>query len=92
MDTQQMLELLLKEIRTNQEKMEADSKADKEEIEAERRFLKEMMQMMDISHKEIMAEIKPGRDLKTMSCQEMEERAEVCNLINKKYGSLNSIH
>jgi hypothetical protein len=91
MDTQQMLELLLKKIRTNQENMEADWKADKEEIEADhkellarleeniqadQRFLKEMMQMMDISHKEIMAEIKPGRDLKMMSCQEMEECAE----------------
>jgi hypothetical protein len=41
-------------------------KADKEDDrQAQRRFLKEMMQMMDTSHKEIMAEIKPERDMET---------------------------
>jgi hypothetical protein len=44
--------------------------------QAERRFLKEMMQIMDTSHKEIMAEIKPGRNMETIACQEMEAHPE----------------
>jgi hypothetical protein len=31
-----------------------------------------MMQIMDTSHKEIMAEIKPGRDMEMMAFEEME--------------------
>jgi hypothetical protein len=49
--------------------MRADRKADMEEMEArleddrqaEQRFLKELMQMMDTGHKKIMAEIKPEK-------------------------------
>jgi hypothetical protein len=65
-------------------KMRANRKADMEEMEArlaedrqaERRFLKEMMQIMEAGHKEIMAEIKPemtsNTRTETMAYQEME--------------------
>jgi flagellar biosynthesis chaperone FliJ len=61
------------EIKTNQAKLLARLEDDRQD---ERRFLKEMMQIMDTSHKEIMAESKPGRDMETMACQEMEECQE----------------
>jgi hypothetical protein len=32
----------------------------------------EAMQRMDAKHKEMVTETKPGRDVKTMACQEME--------------------
>jgi hypothetical protein len=41
MDPQQMMELLLKEIRTNQEKAETDRKTDKEERKADRKAAQE---------------------------------------------------
>jgi hypothetical protein len=47
MDLQQMMELLLKEIRTNQEKAESDRKADKEEIKT--------------GHKELLAKMEADR-------------------------------
>jgi hypothetical protein len=72
-------------------KMEANRKKENDEMEADhkellarleddrqakRRFMKEMMQMMDTSYKEIMAEIKPGRNMETIACQEMEAHPE----------------
>jgi hypothetical protein len=70
--------------KTDQEKADADRKADMEEMEArlaedgqaEQRFLKEMIQIMDTSHKEIMAEIIPRRNMETIACQEMEAHPE----------------
>jgi hypothetical protein len=41
--------------------------------QAEQRFLKEMMQIMDTSHKEIMAETKPRRNMDMMACREITE-------------------
>jgi hypothetical protein len=35
--------------------------------------MKEMMQIMDTSHKEIMAETKLGRDMEMMACREITE-------------------
>jgi hypothetical protein len=60
LETQQMLELLLKEIRTIREKADADSKAWGEEMAAERRAIEARMatmrENMRNSHKEMVAE------------------------------------
>jgi hypothetical protein len=87
------------EMRANQAKAEAklDAYQEKAEIghkeslsrleddrQAEQRFLKDMMQLMDTSHKEIMAEIKPRRDMETMACQEMEARLEEPTSVDRK--------
>jgi hypothetical protein len=34
------------------------------------------MQMMETSHRDIVAEVKPEMNINTMACQEMEERLE----------------
>jgi predicted transposase YbfD/YdcC len=73
MDTQQVLKLLLARMETMQVKADAD----REERKADQRKLKEMMmKMMDVSHKEMVAVIKPERDMETMACQEMEAHLE----------------
>jgi hypothetical protein len=46
------------------------------ETEAIKARTKTMQENMGTSHKEIMAEIKPRRDMETMACQEMEARLE----------------
>jgi hypothetical protein len=52
MDPQQMMELLLKEIRTNQEKAEADRTADQEKAEADKKTDKEdLMAKLDADRK-----------------------------------------
>jgi hypothetical protein len=80
MEMEEMIEDLLAKMDANQEKAEANHKELLARLEddrqVKRRFLKEMMQIMDTSHKEIMAEIKPGRDMETMACQEVEARQE----------------
>jgi hypothetical protein len=60
--------------------MEANREIDLEERKAEQRDMKEMIKMMaarlektDASHKEILAETKPERDMETMACREMTE-------------------
>jgi hypothetical protein len=65
-------------------KLDADREADHKELlarleddrQAERRFLKEMMQIMQTGHKEIRAVIEPGRNMETIACQEMEAHPE----------------
>jgi hypothetical protein len=57
MGSQQIIGLLLA--------MRAETKAWREEKTA-------MREMMDASHKEIVAEIKPEIDVKTMACREAE--------------------
>jgi hypothetical protein len=70
MNTQQLLELLLARMETMQVKADAD----REERKADRRELKEMMmKLMDTSHKEMVAEQKPERDMETMACRETME-------------------
>jgi hypothetical protein len=83
MDTQQIMELLLKEIRAGQEQMEANRKKDKEDLmakldayQAKTDAVLLAMQVMETSHREMVAEATPKRNMETMACQEMEERLE----------------
>jgi hypothetical protein len=102
MESQQMMELLLamqEDMKTNQEKAEANRKTDKEErkaaqvkADADQVQMQEMMmmhtyqaktyailpamQVMETSHKEIVAESKPKTDIKTTACQEMQARQD----------------
>jgi hypothetical protein len=65
-----VLELLLARMETMQVKADAD----REERKADRSDLKEMMmKMMGTSHMEMVAENKPERDTKTMTCRETRE-------------------
>jgi hypothetical protein len=74
MKSQQMMELLPKEIRANQAKMDADRKADWKAWRKEMAAMRN--KMMDTSRKETAAVIKPETEVKTMACQEMEEHQE----------------
>jgi hypothetical protein len=84
MDMEKFFERLTAKMDANQAKAETDREADHKELlarleddrQAERRFLKEMMQIMDTSHKEVMAEIEPGRNMETIVCQEMGAHPE----------------
>ncbi|PNF33112.1 hypothetical protein B7P43_G15637 [Cryptotermes secundus] len=88
MFSQQMMELLLREIRTSQEemvaKLDADSKSWREELAAERRAIearmeaikarmKAMQENRGTSHKKMAADTKPKRDMETIACQECQE-------------------
>jgi peroxiredoxin family protein len=84
MDSQQMMEIekvfecLLAKMDANQEKAEIGHKEFLARLEDDRqadgRELKEMMmKMMDTSHKEMVTETKPERDMETMACQETTE-------------------
>jgi hypothetical protein len=68
MESQQMMELLLKKSRAGQEEMRMN--------QAKTDAVLLAMQMMESSHREIVAEVKPEMDVMTKACQEMEERLE----------------
>jgi hypothetical protein len=68
MDSQQMMELLLKEMRAWGEKMD--------EYQAKTDAVLLAMQVMETSHREMVAEATPERILETLACQEMEARQE----------------
>ncbi|XP_023713483.1 putative uncharacterized protein DDB_G0292636 [Cryptotermes secundus] len=67
MELQQMIELLLKEIRASQEKEDADRKAEKEEREANMKAWREEMTTMRDKW------VNDNHD-ETLTCQEMEAR------------------
>jgi L-ribulose-5-phosphate 3-epimerase UlaE len=80
MESQQMMELLLKEIRASQEdflaKMEATRKKYKEEMEAKLDAYQAKtdavllaMQVMETSHMEKVAKNTPERDMETIACK-----------------------
>jgi hypothetical protein len=71
MNSQQVLELLLKKMDAYQTQFLSRLDADRQ---TEQRELKEIMKMMDTSHKEMVAETKPETEM--MACQEMEEHLE----------------
>jgi sRNA-binding protein len=54
------------------EKIVADTRATQAETEAIKARTAAMREIMGTSHKEMVAEIKPGRDMETIACQEME--------------------
>jgi hypothetical protein len=64
----------------DKEEMKADIKAWQEKIAAETEPIKArtraIRENMGTSHKEMVAVIEPGRDMKTIACQEMEARPE----------------
>jgi hypothetical protein len=66
MDSQQMMELLLTEMRAWGEKIAARTEVIKARTKAVR-------ENMGTSHKEIVAEVKPERDAESMACQETME-------------------
>jgi hypothetical protein len=63
---------MLKEMKANQAKVMA--KLDAYQAKTEAGLL--AMQVMETSHKGIVAETKPETEIKTMACQEMEARQE----------------
>jgi hypothetical protein len=82
-DMQRIIEMLAKmdaDRKADKEEMKADIKAWREEIAAETEAIKTrtraIRENMGTSHKKMVAVIEPGRNMETIACHEMEAHPE----------------